>query len=279
LLGYLHDRGHEPDQPFFAVLSVQPPHSPYVAPPEWLARHRAEDIQLRPNVPPVPRVQDAARQDLAAYYAMIENLDWNVGRVLAALRENGLAERTIVVFFSDHGDMHGSHGRILKCVPYEESIRIPLLVGTASEEFRLRASDSAPSLMNHVDLPVTTLGLCGIDAPEWMRGMDYSWCWRAGRPRRDVPESTLLQLVDPGWTNRFACDRERPWRGIVTRDGWKYAVLEGQPWLLFDLNEDPHETANLALDGRFAKRRRELQNRLAEWLAATGDRFLLPELP
>jgi len=279
LLSYLAERGKQPEQPFFAVLSVQPPHSPYVAPPEWLERHRPEDIRLRPNVPPVPRIQEAARRDLAPYYAMIENLDWNVGRVLAALRENHLAENTIVVFFSDHGDMHGSHGRILKCVPYEESIRIPLLVGTASDRFRLRACDASPSLLNHVDLPVTTLGLCGIDAPTGMHGNDYSWCWRPDRPRSAMPDSAFLQLPDPGWTNRFACDRERPWRGIVTRDGWKYAALEGQPWLLFDLNEDPYETANLALDGRFAKRRRQLQDQLADWLRHTHDSFVLPHLP
>ena len=279
LLTYLDGRAQDPDRPFFAVLSVQPPHSPYVAPPEWLARHRPEDIQLRPNVPPVARVQDAARRDLAPYYSMIENLDWNVGRVLAALRKGGLADNTILVFLSDHGDMHGSHGLILKCVPYEESIRIPLLIGTASTRFRLRANCDAPSLLNHVDLPVTTLGLCGIDAPDWMRGTDYSWCWRPDRRETPVPDSALLQLVDPGWTNRFASDRERPWRGIVTRDGWKYAVLEGQPWLLFNLNEDPYETTNLALDGRFARPRRRLQARLAEWLETTGDAFALPELP
>jgi hypothetical protein len=56
-------------------------------------------------------------------------------------------------------------------------------------------------------------------------------------------------------------------------------VLEGQPWLMYDLNEDPYETVNLALDGRFKKRRRELQDRLAQWLSETGDTFALPDLP
>ncbi|MAT76674.1 hypothetical protein CMK14_16205 [Candidatus Poribacteria bacterium] len=61
----------------------------------------------RPNVPLVDRVRQEAQQSLAGYYAMIENLDWNVGRVLQTLEETGLADQTILIFFSDHGDMHG----------------------------------------------------------------------------------------------------------------------------------------------------------------------------
>jgi arylsulfatase A-like enzyme len=279
IAGHRHGEG---DVPFFAVLSVQPPHSPYVAPERFASRHTPDAIRLRPNVPPVSRVQNAARRDLAGYYAMIENLDWNVGRILDALRENGLADNTIIVFFSDHGDMHGSHGRILKCVPYEESIRIPFIVGTASASVRLTLRPTAPSphLVNHVDIPVTTLGLCGIDAPADMAGVDYSGCWLENRDLpADAPGSAFLQLVDPGWTNRLASDRERPWRGVLTRDGWKYVVLEGQPWLMFDLNEDPYELANLALDGRFSKKRAELQECLEGWLARTGDGFALPDIP
>ena len=116
------------DEPFFSVLSVQPPHSPYVAPPEFLERYSAEEIVLRPNVPPVERFRSEARESLAGYYAMIEDLDANVGRVIETLARTGLAENTYVVFFSDHGDMHGSQARTLKCVPWEASIRIPFIV-------------------------------------------------------------------------------------------------------------------------------------------------------
>jgi hypothetical protein len=56
-------------------------------------------------------------------------------------------------------------------------------------------------------------------------------------------------------------------------------VLEGQPWLLYNLNEDPYETCNLALDGRFRAERQRLQDRLAAWITDTGDSFMLPELP
>lgn len=272
LLDYLNRQ--QTDSPFFAVLSVQPPHSPYVAPPEFRDRHDPDKIQLRPNVPPVDRIQEKARQDLAGYYAMIENLDWNVGRIQGTLSSTGLADNTILLFFSDHGDMHGSQGRILKCVPWEESIRIPFLVAGPNID---TSRASYQDLINHVDIAPTTLGLCNIDIPETMVGADYSGYFHPNRPK-PTPDSAYLQLVDPGWKYGFASDRERPWRGVLTNDGWKYAVLEGQPWLLYNLNEDPFETANLALDGRFKTERKRLQDRLQGWIQDTEDTFHLPDV-
>lgn len=281
VIDYLEDHAsHAGDQPFFAVMSVQPPHSPYVAPQAFTSRHRPEDIELRPNVPDIPRITDEARRDLAGYYAMIENLDWNVGRMIEVLRDVNLLDNTYVIYFSDHGDMHGSQGRIYKCVPWEESIRVPFLVSHGGRPL-LPASDAPPlqTMINHVDIAPTSLGLCGLPLPDWMRGHDFSPMLRGETAKTPVPDSALLQLVDPGWRCGLAVDRERPWRGIVTEDGWKYAVLEGQPWLLYNLNEDPYELANLALDGRFRTERARLQERLVQWLSDVGDTFDLPKLP
>ncbi|GMW01710.1 MAG: sulfatase [Candidatus Hydrogenedentota bacterium] len=266
-------------RPFFAAMSVQPPHSPYVAPEEYTARHKAEEVQLRPNVPQVNRFQDEARRDLAGYYAMIENLDWNVGRIVQALRDTNQLDNTYIVFFSDHGDMHGSHARILKCVPWEESIRVPFIVSYGGQPLLPKGSE-APlhTMINHVDIAPTSLGLCGIQKPSWMRGHDFSAVLRGQAPPASLPDSAYLQLVDPGHRYGYASDRERPWRGVVTEDGWKYAVLEGQPWLLYNLNDDPFELANLALDGRFKDDRRRLHEKLAAWISATGDEFDLPQL-
>jgi arylsulfatase A-like enzyme len=282
LIDYLDTRAldtkTEDADPFFAVLSVQPPHHPYVAPKEWTKKFTPETVALRPNVPDIARVTNQTREDLAGYYAMIENLDWNVGRIRSALRAGGLDKNTIVVFFSDHGDMHGSHGQILKCSPYEESIRIPFVIGgavTQSDHIRI----SCPDIVNHVDIAPTTLGMCDIDPPDWMDGTDYSYYFVANRRKPvSAPGSAYLQLVDPGFVHGFAVDRERPWRGVVTQDGWKYAVLEGQPWMMFNLNEDPYELANLALDRRFCRKREELQGQLIEWMARTQDSFALPSI-
>ena len=109
-------------------LSSRPtiPTSP--RPSGWTATRPAA-LTLRANVPDIPRVVEKARRELAGYYAMIENLDWNVGRIRAALEQAGLAHNTHIIFFSDHGDMHGSHGQFRKTNPWEESIRVPFIIG------------------------------------------------------------------------------------------------------------------------------------------------------
>lgn len=261
-------------RPFFAVLSVQPPHDPYVAPAEWMARHNPARLILRPNVPHVARVQAQARRELAGAYAMIENLDWNVGRIRQALVEEGLDLDTHIIFFSDHGDLHGSHGQFRKTAPWEEAIRVPFIVGGLHPRYEGR-SGRPDVLINHVDIAPTTLGLCGIDKPDWMRGCDYSGLRLPWRPVPEIPDSAFLQSVIP---TGHGDSVDRPWRGVVTRDGWKYVVLEGQPWLMFNLNEDPYELVNLAHNTRFRTERRRLQQRLAEWIAETGDTFDLPDL-
>ncbi|MBN2390653.1 MAG: sulfatase [Anaerolineae bacterium] len=260
-------------RPFFAVLSVQPPHDPYVAPAEWMTHHTPGTVTLRPNVPNVPRVVEQARRELAGYYAQIENLDWNLGRIREALARNGLAENTHIIIFSDHGDMHGSHGQFRKTSPWEEAIRIPFIIGGHTPRYANKGG-SVTAPLNHVDIAPTTLGLCGIDAPAWMEGTDYSGYRIRDREVAHEPDSAYLQLVIP---TMHGDSVDRPWRGVVTRDGWKYVVLEGQPWLMFNLNEDPYEQVNLAHNTRFVRERRALHARLAQWVAETGDAFALPD--
>jgi arylsulfatase A-like enzyme len=278
LIDFINEKGVEKvagrERPFFAVLSVQPPHDPYVAPARWMAAHNPSDLTLRPNVPDATRIQAASRRELAGAYAMIENLDWNVGRVREALTEADLDVDTHIVFFSDHGDLHGSHGQFRKTAPWEEAVRIPFIVGGLQPRYAGRGG-RPDYVVNHVGIAPTTLGLCGIEKPGWMRGHDYSGERLPGRPTTEPPDSAYLQCVIPtGHENSV----DRPWRGVVTVDGWKYVALEGQPWLLFNLNEDPYELVNLAHNTRYRAERRALQDRLGAWIADTCDEFRLPEL-
>jgi arylsulfatase A-like enzyme len=94
-------------------------------------------------------------------------------------------------------------------------------------------------------------------------------------PPAHEPDSAYLQLVVP---TGHGDSIDRPWRGVATRDGWKYVALEGQPWMLHNLNEDPYELANLAFNTRYRTERRRLHERLAQWVDETGDVFVLPEL-
>jgi arylsulfatase A-like enzyme len=261
-------------KPFFAVLSVQPPHDPYIAPARFMQNYNPETVQLRPNVAHADPIRRQARQDLAGYYAMIENLDWNYGRVVETLEQLQLLDNTHILFFADHGDMHGSHGMYRKTCPYDEAIRTPMIISGGRPRYDgwMTGESSVPA--NHVDIAPTTLGLCGIPKPDGMVGTDYSH-YRVHKPAPGLePDSAYLQNLIP---TGHADSINTPYRGVVTRDGWKYVCFESRSWLMFNLNEDPLEEVNLAQNSRYKVEREKLIARLNQWVADTGDRFRLPE--
>ncbi|MBZ2184584.1 MAG: sulfatase [Bryobacter sp.] len=277
MIDYVRQQAHAQREgrgkPFFACLSVQPPHDPYAAPEQYMSRYNPARIELRPNVPRVARLEAQARRDLAGYYAMIENWDSNIGRLRRVLDQEGISFRTHLMVFSDHGDMHGSHGMFRKMTVHEESIRVPMILGGEQPVYEGRATGRFPVPLNHVDIAPTTLGLCGIEKPAFMRGFDYSGYRLTRRKRGGEPDSAYLQSVVPTGHNHSI---NKAWRGLVTRDGWKYACFENTSWLLFNLNEDPYEQMNLAHNNAYRAERSKLITRLRAWAADTGDRFAIP---
>lgn len=275
-------------QPFFAVLSVQPPHDPYVAPtnPAYQSSpHTPASVTLRANVPYVDWMREDARLHYAGYYNMVENIDFNVGRIVARLKELDADRETYVLFFSDHGDMLWSHGQRGKSSPWEEAIRIPFLVSRVGGSTNMKTGRT-DAVLNHVDIAPTTLGLCGIDTPVWMNGHDYSsLCVRADAPehrgagdadsREEEPESAYLQQIPRKMHDHSV---NRAWRGVVTRDGWKYACTPENDWLLFNTSEDPFEQANLAYDRTFQGEKERCHALLLGWIASTGDDFAMPDI-
>ena len=266
------------DSPFFTVCSVQPPHTPNVAPAEDMARHRPGTVELRPNVPPVEWVEDQARTRLAGYHAQIENLDHNLGRVMDCLAEEGLLDDTYIMVFADHGDLMGSHGYFDKSSPWEESIRIPFFIGGGVPYRNVGWGRKDNVLPSAVDILPTTLGLCGVARPEGIDGFDYS-PYRIDHKKPDAvaeePDSVYIQHL----VRKLHKDSpDRPWRGVVTKDGWKYVCMPDAPWLMFNLNDDPYETCNVAFNQRFIDQRKRLHARLQRWIEETGDEFSLPEI-
>ena len=167
----------------------------------------------------------------------------------------------------------GSQGRFGKCVPYEESVKIPFLIGGGEPmSYDGRKSGNASCLVNHVDIAPTTLGLCGIEVPDWMEGFDYS------HRRTGIDFSVRSQLEPNSAYLELIGDRESSyaWRCVVTRDGWKYACVDGGEWLLFNLRDDPHEMNNLAFNTQYKEKRSELNGLLRDLAAKNGDTFSFP---
>jgi arylsulfatase A-like enzyme len=259
-------REHDGERPFFLVLSWAPPHDPYLtAPEEFRALYNADDIRLRPNV---PGEHERARRDLAGYYAHCSALDACVGELLATLDETGLADDTVFVFTSDHGDLVGSHGWWNKQQPWEESIQVPFLLrwpgGLGCEPH------TADALLDAPDIMPTLLGLCGIDVPETVEGTDLSPALRGEGPAGD--DAVLLACYAPfGQFKRS--DGGREFRGVRTRRHTYVRDLDG-PWLLFDNESDPYQLENLVDKPEHAALQAELEAVLTRMLAARKDEFL-----
>ncbi len=254
-------------KPFALVLAWGPPHNPYqAAPAEYRKRYDPARLKLRPNVP--AEAAAAARRDLAGYYAHCTALDRCVGRLWDTLREAGLEDNTIILFTADHGDQLGSHNLSRKQKPWEESVRVPMLMhfprGLGTKGRRL----SAP--INSEDLMPTLLGLCGLPIPRSVEGLDYSGCARGGKDPSDG--WALITCVAPfgEWTRGRG---GREFRGI-RNDAHTYVRDLKGPWLLYDNKKDPYQLDNLAGKPEHADLQARLDRVLREKLKKQGDEFL-----
>jgi len=253
---------HYRDEPFCLFLSWGPPHAPYRAVPQpFLDMYPLGEIALRPNA------QGADRNAIAGYYAHITAIDRDVGRLMDALDRLGLAEDTIVVFSSDHGDMLWSHGRVKKQQPFEESIRIPLIVRWPGQ---LPAGQVSDLLFSVVDHTPTLLGLVGVPVPEEMDGLDLSNTL-LGRSEYRPPSALIAEYVSFGQSSLY-----QPWRGVRTPRHTYARWLQGGA-ILYDNQEDSYQLHNLIHEPGYARLRDELEEELQGWLVQIDDPFLDPD--
>ncbi|PYJ59632.1 MAG: sulfatase, partial [Verrucomicrobia bacterium] len=166
---YLRRRARS-EKPFLLFLAWGPPHDPYFsAPTKYLALYDPAKPALRPNVP--DKLQGEVRKILAGYYAHCTALDDCLGELLQTLRDTGAADNTILLFSADHGDMLGSQGMFKKQKPFDESIRVPMLVRWPGG-LGLKPRSLDPPI-NSEDVMPTLLGLCGVPIPKSVEGLDY----------------------------------------------------------------------------------------------------------
>lgn len=272
VIDYLQNYADE--SPLFLVLSVTPPHFPMTAPAEWL-RHDPQTLNVPPNFlkwkgQPPPHCVDhdhtqlteaQAREKLAVYYAMIENLDANLGRLKAALEElPSFQEDTLFIYLSDHGDFMGSHGWVCqKSQPHEESIRVPAIFHWPGH---IPTQGKVDEIFGLIDFLATILGCAGLPIPQWNQGADWSNFLQTSAPA--PTDFQLLEIVgNPRWTLDHL-----DWRGFVTKK-WKYAFYETGHEILFDLENDPWELTNLV--HTHAKRLPEMRLRLLHALRETRE--------
>ncbi len=248
--------------PFCIFLSWQPPHTPYSeAPSRFLDLYPADQIEVRPNVPE-ELVTPALLEDHRQYYAHVSALDEQIGRLMDKLDELGIADNTIVVYSSDHGDMLGSLGYRAKNRPWEESINVPFVIRWPAG---IPGDRRLETLFSTVDITPTLLSLAGLPIPALMQGLDLSHVLKG--QAGPEPDSALIMSINP---NDLFCDLTMvDWRGVRTQDFTYARLVEGvrvTPWLLYDNSNDPYQMTNLAYDPGYAAIRAELDALLNDWL-------------
>lgn len=262
---YLRER--QSGKPFALFMSWGPPHNPYAtAPEEYRRLYDTRELKLRANVP--ESAQAAARTDLAGYYAHCSALDACLGQLLKTLTDLGVADDTIIVFTSDHGDMLGSHGEQRKQRPWDESIRVPFLLRCPPRLHAPARSIDAP--IDTPDIMPTLLGLCGVAIPPGIEGRDLQDVVTGAPPPED--DAALFACYAPfgEWTRAHG---GREYRGVRTSRFTYVRDLKG-PWLLFDNQDDPFQMNNLCGRADAAETQSRLDATLQRRLRETRDAFL-----
>lgn len=247
-VAWLHDAPTN-EAPWMLFSSFVAPHFPLIVPQEYLDLYPLDSIEmprLRPETgvtyhPWLVRMEqfqpndteftsdDERRLGVACYYALCTFIDAQVGKVLAALRETGQEENTLVVFTSDHGEMLGTRGRWGKSTLYGEAVRIPMIV--AGPGVAKGTTNRTPCSL--VDIGPTITKTLGVETPA------------------DWPGQSLVDLAGTDNPDRLAFAEYHavasPSAAYMLADArWKYHEYVGYPPELFDLDADPGEENNLA---------------------------------
>ncbi|MCI2399461.1 sulfatase-like hydrolase/transferase [Aliiroseovarius subalbicans] len=279
----------EQDAPFFLQMSFPDPHHPFTPPGRYWDMYDPSDVDLpasfgqgelppikamrkaleqgtdpRDNQNPFAVTEDEARAIIALTYGMITMIDDAIGRVLKRLDDLGLADNTVVIFTTDHGDYMGDHGLMLKLLlHYQGTIRVPFIWHdpTMPEDAKVE-----PGLGSSIDIAATILTRAGIQPFNGLQGRDLF--------ASPAPEAVVVEEDSQRTMTGF--DRPQRVRTLVT-DRYRMSLREGESWSeLYDLQDDPCETRNLFDDPSCANVRAQLTEVMLKRLIDLQDRSPLP---
>ncbi len=268
------------EKPWMLVVSWNPPHPPFDPPEMDRSLYPQEGLEVRPNLqlasatykPAWPQLDGPVKLRHAeqGYYGGITGIDKEFQRILDALDATGQADNTIVVYTSDHGEMMGSHGRMGKEVPHEESAHVPFFIRIPGVT---KKGASSRELFASVDIFPTLCSLAGVPIPSTCVGRDMSPVFSGGK----VPHTDGVILMADRGAASIAENDIPTYRGIRTEQ-YTYAVIEDGRWLLYDNIADPFQQKNLCADPAHAALMDKFDNQIAAWQATCGDKFDLKKV-
>jgi choline-sulfatase len=267
---YLKKKPDENDKPFMMYVGFLAPHDARQSPQSYVNKYPKENIPLpkaykaqntidqgdfwvRDEVLlPIPRKKEEVKQFIGEYYAMINHLDTQIGRILDSLENSPYADNTIIVFTSDHGLAVGRHGLLGKQNQYDHSIRAPFII--AGKGITKRKTIRGNIYLNSI-FP-TTLELAGIKIP------------------KSVQAKSFMPLLkgEKKSMNEYIYGAYRHYQRMVRSDNFKliyYPVIEETQ--LFDMENDPEELHNLSAEPQYKNQLTKMQKELAKLMAALND--------
>ncbi|MEX0316547.1 MAG: sulfatase-like hydrolase/transferase [Ruegeria sp.] len=242
------------EQPWAAFVSLVSPHYPLTCPEEWYALYDPAKMDLPvgygEGLPDHEELRNIAdffnygdyfdeqkmREAKAAYYGLTSFMDNCVGRVLRTLEASGQLETTVVLYVSDHGDMMGDQGFWTKQVMYEASAGVPMIAAGPGVPVGHRVA----TCTNLTDIAATAREVCGV-ADDVGNAGQPGQSLRVIASAPDDPDRTGFSEYHDGGSKTGSF--------LVRWGRWKYVHYVGQPPQLFDLQSDPHEQVNRAMDG------------------------------
>jgi arylsulfatase A-like enzyme len=247
-------------QPDFLWLTYNAPHTPWLATEKYRAHYQGKSNE---EIAPPLHPKGQAKFDWATYYAVITHLDEAVGRLVAALKQNGQWENTVLFFIGDNGYMSGTRNWSGKVRHWEESIRVPYFVSGGYFSGAYRVDDPVAS----VDATATWLELAGVKPWKPLAGRSLVSYLKTGKGKCTEAYCTW---DDPRAEGLAAAVAVEPFRLVRTKQH-KLVVFASKKQSLFDVVADPGENNDLAADPKHAALKRRLQAKLQARMKATGD--------
>ena len=272
-------------QPLFLKISFARPHSPYDPPKRFMDMYQGRDVPA-PFVgdwckdKPYANLQDPqkaskdaafgnfgeeyAKESRRYYYANVTFVDEEIGRIIAALKDEGIYDNSLIVYVSDHGDMLGDHHHWRKTYPYEGSSHIPFIVKWP-EKYHYTKGGKVGEVVELRDVLPTFIDVAGGKVPAAMDGKSVKTLMdgNAGQWRKylDLEHATCYS-DDNYWCALTDGHLKYIWR------------LHTGTEELFDLRKDPQELHNVASDKKYKKQLTEMRQYMVEHLKERGDEFV-----
>lgn len=297
-------------KPWFLHISYLKPHRPYLAPEPYNRLYHPDDVPdfkravslseeakqhpflaylleqslkysgYRAGI--YPRDEDSMRQLRATYYGLISEVDDNIGKILAELKETGQYENTVIIFLSDHGAQIGDHHLIAPGAYFDQSFHVPLIIRVPNKNMQQHCGRVIDAFTESVDILPTVMDIFSAETPRQCDGRPLLQFFKGQVPedwRQEVHWEVDFRYMEPSWgyeppDEKLGIRFEECGFNVIRDENYKYVHFTALPSLFFDLKNDPDELNNLAEDPTYKTLILKYAQKMLSWRMTNDERTL-----